>query len=131
MKKIEEYLGVGRRKTAIASVRLRPGVGKVDVNKQEIEKYFSAPLQRDTLLAPLKELGLLTKYDVILRLSGGGIESQAVASRLGVARALVTLSEQYRARLKELGYLTRDSRKKERKKYGQKGARKKFQFSKR
>jgi small subunit ribosomal protein S9 len=130
-KKIEESVATGRRKTSVASVRLRPGTGKIDVNRREMGKYFPSTLQQKTLLAPLKELDLLGKYDLIIRSNGGGIEAQAVAARLGLARALVLEDGDRRSALKALGFLTRDPRKKERKKYGQPGARKRFQFSKR
>ena len=130
-KKIEESVATGRRKTSVASVRLRPGTGKINVNRREMDKYFPSTLQQKTLLAPLKELDLLGKYDLIIRSNGGGIEAQAVAARLGLARALVLEDGDRRSALKALGFLTRDPRKKERKKYGQPGARRRFQFSKR
>lgn len=127
----EEYVDTGRRKTAVASVRMRRGTGKVDVNGRKFEEYFPLELQRETALAPLTKNNLEKEFDLIVRVRGGGIEGQATAIRLGLARVLVQLNHELRHDLKELGYLTRDSRKKERKKYGQKGARKRFQFSKR
>lgn len=127
----QEYIGVGRRKRATASVRLRPGKGKVDVNGRTFEEYFTTEFQRKNLLAPLKKLELLGSYDLIIRAKGGGIEGQMIAARLGIARALVARDEAARPQLKEEGYLTRDPRKRERKKYGLAGARKRFQFSKR
>lgn len=130
-KKIEEYIGVGRRKTAVASVRLRRGTGNVDINHKKLDEYFPLTEQRDIVLAALAKLGLVGKYDMIVRAKGGGIEAQATAVRLGIARALVSQDEDRRGSLKEEGYLTRDPRKKERKKYGLAGARKRFQFSKR
>ena len=128
---IKEFLGTGRRKTAVASVRLRPGSGKVLVNDRAFEQYFPLELQRRTILLPLEKLNINGNYDILVRVRGGGIEGQVVAARLGISRALVQEDEARRHDLKEVGFLTRDSRKKERKKYGQKGARKRFQFSKR
>lgn len=126
-----EHLGVGRRKTAVASVRLRRGGGNVNVNGKKFKEYFPSPLQRDTIMAPLQRFDSTEKYDIIVRIKGGGKEAQATATRLGISRALVTENGEYRKDLKELGFLTRDPRKKERKKYGLAGARKRFQFSKR
>ncbi len=130
-KNIDEVIAVGRRKTSIASIRLRPGKGAICVNGEKFEKYFPLELQRQTILSPLERLSLNGNYDLIIRIKGGGVEAQAIASRLGIARALVKESEERRHDLKSLGYLTRDPRKKERKKYGLAGARKAFQFSKR
>jgi small subunit ribosomal protein S9 len=127
----EETIGTGRRKTAVASVRLRSGKGNVDINGKKFDVYFPLELQRKTCFAPLEKLGGNGRYDMIIRVKGGGIEAQAVAIRLGLARALVHNDENLRHDFKDHGYLTRDSRKKERKKYGLKGARKRFQFSKR
>jgi len=128
---VKENLGTGRRKTAVAAVRLRPGSGKITVNNRPFEEYFPLPIQRKTILSPLEKLSDPARYDVLVRVRGGGIEGQVIATRLGVSRALVQEDDQRRHDLKELGFLTRDSRKRERKKYGQKGARKRFQFSKR
>ena len=130
-KKLVEFVATGRRKTAIAGVRLRPGTGKTDVNGKKIEEFFPLQLQRDTILAPLEKMAMVDKYDLIIRLKGGGTEGQVIAARLGISRALVKEDEERRQELKNLGYLTRDPRKKERKKYGLKKARKQFQFSKR
>ena len=130
-KKIQEFIGVGRRKSAVASVRLRPGKGNVDVNHKKIEEYFPVEEQREVVLAALNKLSLAGSYDLIIRAKGGGVEAQATAIRLGIARALVSQDEDRRGALKEEGFLTRDPRKKERKKYGLAGARKRFQFSKR
>ncbi len=127
----DETIGIGRRKSAVSSVRMRRGTGIVDVNGRSFEQHFPLELQRETILAPLRKFDNPEKYDLIIRVKGGGIEAQAVATRLGISRALVTNNEEIRGDLKELGYLTRDPRKKERKKYGRKGARKRFQFSKR
>ena len=128
---IKESIGVGRRKRAVASVRLRRGKGKVDINGRKFEEYFPSELQRKTVLAPLEKLDLMKGFDLIIRVSGGGIEGQMIAARLGIARALVKQDKERRQPLKAVGYLTRDPRKRERKKYGLAGARKRFQFSKR
>jgi small subunit ribosomal protein S9 len=129
--KIEEFIGTGRRKTAVSSVRLRRGKGAIDVNGKKFEEYFLSDLLRNTILSPLNKIEAAKKYDIIIRVKGGGIEAQGIATRLGISRALVEHDEELRPQLKDLGYLTRDPRKKERKKYGLAGARKKFQFSKR
>ena len=131
MKKIEESLAVGRRKRAIASVRLRKGTGQVKVNGKAVEDYFPLEIQRKVISAPLEEFECKENYDVIVRVRGGGIEGQVIAVRLGISRALVGEDQERRGSLKSLGFLTRDPRKKERKKYGLAGARRKFQFSKR
>ena len=131
MAKQEEIIGVGRRKTAVSSVRLRKGSGQIDVNGRKFEEYFPLPLQRNLILAPINKFSNLEKVDLVIRVKGGGLEAQAVATRLGITRALVQEDPLLRGDLKELGYLTRDPRKKERKKYGLKGARRRFQFSKR
>ena len=128
---IKEHLGTGRRKTAVASVRMRPGSGKVTVNDRPFEQYFPLELQRKLVLLPLEKMGVNGQYDLLVRVRGGGIEGQAVATRLSIARALLQEDSTRRPDLKADGYLTRDSRKKERKKYGHKKARKRFQFSKR
>lgn len=128
---LQETVATGRRKTAVSSVRLRPGTGKIDVNGKEFDNYFPVDIQRQTVLAPFKKLGGNGRFDMIIRVKGGGVEAQATATRLGVARALVSEDEALRHDFKEKGFLTRDSRKKERKKYGHAGARKRFQFSKR
>lgn len=128
---IEETVATGRRKTAVASIRLRSGNGQIDINGRQIDKYFPLEIQRKAILHPLERLGGTSRYDMIIRVRGGGIEAQAIAIRLGLSRALVENDENLRSGFKEQGFLTRDSRKRERKKYGQKGARKRFQFSKR
>jgi small subunit ribosomal protein S9 len=127
----KETIGVGRRKRAVAAVRLRKGKGNIDVNGRKMEEYFSSDLQQKTVLSPLEKLDLNGNYDIIIRAKGGGIEGQMIAARLGIARALVKEDEDRRGALKAEGYLTRDPRKRERKKYGLAGARKRFQFSKR
>ena len=128
---VEETVATGRRKTAVASVRLRSGKGNVDINGRKLEEYFPLEIQRKTVFSPLNNIGGHAGYDMIIRVKGGGIEAQAIAIRLGLARALVENDETLRHDLKTQGFLTRDSRKKERKKYGRAGARKRFQFSKR
>ena len=128
----KEKIGIGRRKTAVSSVRLRSGTGAIDVNGKTLDVYFPLSIQRETILAPFKTCGLgPDKYDLIIRVKGGGVEGQVIATRLGISRALVGEEETRRPDLKTEGYLTRDSRKRERKKYGKAGARKRFQFSKR
>lgn len=129
--KEKEIIGVGRRKSAVSSVRLRKGTGKIKVNGREFENYFPLALQQVTVMSPLKLFNLNGKYDLVIRVKGGGLEAQATATRLGVSRALVTEVEERRQELKSIGFLTRDPRKKERKKFGLAGARKSFQFSKR
>ncbi len=131
VKTMEEVTATGRRKTSVAAIRLRPGSGKIDVNGREFNNYFPLEIQRNTILAPLTMLEGAKKYDLVIRVNGGGIEGQVIATRLGIARALVKESETRRHDFKVEGFLTRDPRKKERKKYGHKKARKSFQFSKR
>jgi small subunit ribosomal protein S9 len=128
---MEEILSTGRRKTAVASIRLREGKGTIDVNGRKLEEYFPLELQRKNILAPFEKLGGFKQYDMIIRVKGGGVEGQAIAVRHGIARALVAQDETARPELKSRGFLTRDPRKRERKKYGRAGARKRFQFSKR
>lgn len=128
---VEETLATGRRKTAVASIRLRIGTGQVDINGRSLEEYFPLEIQRKTSFAPLEKMGGVGRYDILIRVNGGGIEAQTIAIRLGLARALVKEDDSLRHDLKAQGFLTRDSRKKERKKYGRAGARKRFQFSKR
>lgn len=128
---LKEKIGTGRRKTSVASVRLRPGTGKVDVNGRKMEDYFPLELQRRAILAPLEKVSDPSRYDMIIRVKGGGIQGQVIATRLGISRALVQEDETRRHDLKVIGFLTRDPRKKERKKYGLRGARKRGQFSKR
>ena len=130
-KEIEETVATGRRKTAVASVRLRPGTGKINVNGREINDYFPLEIQRNTIMSPLEIAQLAGRYDMVIRVNGGGVEAQAIAIRLGLSRALVQDHENLQQDLKAKGFLTRDARKKERKKYGLAGARKQFQFSKR
>ncbi len=127
----KEFTATGRRKTAVSSVRMRPGTGKVTVNGRPFEVYFPLAIQRDAILSPIQKVSDAKKYDMIIRVKGGGVEAQVIASRLGVSRALIGEDEVRKTELKPLGYLTRDPRKKERKKYGLRGARKRPQFSKR
>ena len=128
---MKEYFGTGRRKTSVSSVRIRTGSGKVLVNNREFTDYFPLELQRKSILAPLEIFEVSDKYDVVVRVRGGGVDAQAIATRLGISRALVQENDTRKQDLKAKGFLTRDPRKKERKKYGHKGARKRFQFSKR
>ena len=127
----EEHVATGRRKTAVASVRLRPGKGNIDVNGKKLTEFFPLEIQQQTILAPFEKLGGPSSHDIIIRVKGGGVEGQVIAARLGLARALAEKHEELRQEFKDKGFLTRDSRKKERKKYGLAGARKRFQFSKR
>ena len=123
--------GTGRRKTAVARVRIRPGTGKILINKRPVEEYFRKERDREAVAAPLEATKLMTHYDVWANVVGGGLTGQADAVKLGLARALVKAVPDAIGALRETGLLTRDPRMKERKKYGQKGARKRFQFSKR
>ncbi len=127
----DESIGVGRRKTAVASVRLRHGKGTVVVNGRPFSEYFPLQIQQDAALAPLASLGLTSSYDILINVKGGGIEGQVIATRLGISRALVQEDETRRHDLKAAHFLTRDSRKREREKCGLAGARKRYQFSKR
>jgi small subunit ribosomal protein S9 len=123
--------GTGRRKNSVARVWLRPGEGRVQVNDRPVDEFFTHPTLKMLLMQPLKVVGQEGKYDVMASVSGGGSTGQAGAIRLGIARALVHVDVSMRIALKKAGLLTRDPRVKERKKYGQKGARARFQFSKR
>ncbi len=127
----EFFRGTGRRKESVARVRLYPGTGEFTINGKSLDAYFPNRRNRIEALAPLVHLELKGSYDVIANVKGGGISGQSGAVRLGVARALVESDDSLRAELKKAGYLTRDARIKERKKYGLKGARKRPQFSKR
>jgi small subunit ribosomal protein S9 len=123
--------GTGRRKTSVARVRLTPGTGKILVNGRAVNDYFTLDTLRTQAARPLAATGTADKYDVQVNVAGGGPSGQAGAVRLGIARALLTVDESFRSALRAEGLLTRDSRMRERKKYGQPGARKRFQFSKR
>jgi small subunit ribosomal protein S9 len=132
MAQTEEFLGTGRRKTAVARVRLTTGgSGKVTVNGRAVENYFTVENQRTIAVKPLETVEMNEKADVRVRVGGGGIAGQAGAVRLGIARALEKYNGELRQALKDAGHLSRDPRKKERKKPGQPGARKRFQYSKR
>ena len=131
MTQVAELLGTGRRKEAVARVRLAPGSGKITINGRPIENYFVLESQRVWATHPLAVTETADKYDVRVNVTGGGLSGQAGAVRLGIARALLNSDPSLRPRLKAEGLLTRDPRVKERKKYGQPGARKRFQFSKR
>ena len=126
-----QYQAVGRRKKAIARVRLVPGDGKVVINGRDIDNYFGLETLKLIVRSPLVLLGLEGKYDVVVRVSGGGVSGQAGAIRHGLSRALLQQNDENRAALKKEGFLTRDPRMKERKKYGLKAARRAPQFSKR
>ena len=128
---IQEFLGTGRRKTAVARVRLAAGAGKITVNGRAFEVYFPTDSLRGVVSAPLLRTDTATKFDVAVNVTGGGPNGQAGATRHGIARALLEVDANLRPVLKADGFLTRDPRMKERKKYGQPGARKRFQFSKR
>jgi len=126
-----QYLGTGRRKTSVARVFLRPGKGEIKVNNRAFDNYFSTESARAVVRQPLAATETMDKFDLVILADGGGVAGQAGAARLGISRALVEFNAELRSRFKKLGFLTRDPRKHERKKYGQKGARKRFQFSKR
>ena len=129
--KIQEFLATGRRKTAVASVRLSAGTGKVLINGRTLEVYFGIEMLRASVVFPFKITDRVGKYDVRANVKGGGPTGQAGAMSLGISRALLEADVTLRPILKAQGLLTRDSRMRERKKYGQPGARKRFQFSKR
>ena len=131
MAALVQHLGTGRRKRAVARVFLRPGSGKITVNGREFEDYFPSDASRAIVKQPLLATETADKFDILINTDGGGPSGQAGAAKLGIARALLGFNIELRAKLKELGFLTRDAREHERKKYGQKGARKRFQFSKR
>ena len=130
MSSVQHY-GTGRRKTSTARVILRPGTGNFTVNKKTLEQYFFDETHRMLVKRPLEASDTLNKFDLIINVEGGGMRGQAGAAQHGIARALVDFSSELRGVLKKEGFLTRDPRMKERKKYGQPGARKRFQFSKR
>ncbi|HIC25052.1 MAG TPA: 30S ribosomal protein S9, partial [Gammaproteobacteria bacterium] len=130
MAQTEEFLGTGRRKTAVARVRLSPsGSGKITINGRAVENYFTVENQRTVAVKPLETVEMNEKADVRVKVAGGGIAGQAGAVRLGIARALEKYDGELRQALKDAGHLSRDPRKKERKKPGQPGARKRFQYS--
>ncbi|MSU62317.1 MAG: 30S ribosomal protein S9 [Pedosphaera sp.] len=131
MATLTEFLGTGRRKTAVARVRMASGTGKITVNGRALENYFLVDAQRGVVVQPLSVTETTSKFDIRINVSGGGPAGQAGAVRHGIARALLKVDVAYRPTLKTHGLLTRDPRMRERKKYGQPGARKRFQFSKR
>ncbi len=128
---VRVILATGRRKTAVARVVLTPGVGTITVNGRALEDYFPLEAHRKDILLPLELTNTVGRFDIRANVSGGGISGQAGAIRLGIARALLQVDEEFRKILRPAGLLTRDPRMVERKKYGQKKARKRFQFSKR
>ena len=123
--------GTGRRKTAVARVRMRRGTGRILINGRDADEYFPSERARFDIRAPLKAAKAINKFDIFANIGGGGIMAQAGALMLGIARALVKIDGELHQTLKDGGFLTRDSREKERKKYGRRGARAGFQFSKR
>lgn len=129
--KTVDSLGTGRRKSSVARVRLRPGEGKILINKRPLEEFFRLEQHRNDVLAPLEKVEKTGDLDVSIRVHGGGITGQAGACMLGIARALKEYDAELEEALRDAGYLTRDSRMKERKKYGRHGARRGTQFSKR
>jgi small subunit ribosomal protein S9 len=131
MARSEAFYATGRRKTAIARVWLLPGSGTIKINKRDIDNYFGRATSKMVLRQPLEATETIGRYDVLVNVCGGGLAGQAGAIRHGITRALMKISPAFRPVLKKAGYVTRDPRKKERKKYGQRGARARFQFSKR
>ncbi|HXX80503.1 MAG TPA: 30S ribosomal protein S9 [Thermodesulfovibrionales bacterium] len=125
------YNATGRRKTSIARVNVSPGNGRITVNEEPVDSYFPRETLRMMIRQPLELTGMVGKLDVFAKVEGGGLTGQAGALKHGISRALTQLDSDLRSKLKKEGFLTRDPREKERKKYGQKGARKRFQFSKR
>ena len=126
-----DALGTGRRKSSVARVRVRPGSGKVVINKRELDDYFRNDQDRTAVLAPLRLTGQEATVDVVIRVHGGGLTGQSGACKMGLSRALVSYDTELFGALRDNGFLTRDSRMKERKKYGLRGARRGTQFSKR
>mgnify|MGYP001493833087 CR=1 FL=1 len=126
-----QYLGTGRRKRAVARVFLRPGTGKITVNGKPVDDHFNTFTSKSIVRQALLATESADKFDVLINADGGGLTGQAGAARLGISRALIAFNAELRGKLKSLGYLTRDPREHERKKYGQAGARARFQFSKR
>ncbi len=126
-----QYYGTGKRKTSVARVYLRPGNGKITVNMRDLPSYFHNEAHLGMIKQPLRVTDVEEKFDIFVKVKGGGLTGQAGAIRHGISRALVEYKKELRDRLKREGLLTRDARIKERKKYGQRGARARFQFSKR
>ncbi len=129
--KSQSFYATGRRKTAIARVWMTPGSGAITINKRDIDNYFGRPTSKMVLRQPLEATDNVGKYDIQVNVCGGGLQGQAEAIRHGITRALMLINIGLRATLKKAGFVTRDDRKKERKKYGQRGARARFQYSKR
>lgn len=125
------FYATGKRKSSIARVWMKPGAGKITVNEDELENYFSLDTAKVMVFQPLELTGTVGQFDISVTVKGGGIKGQAGAIRHGITRALLIIKAEFREVLKKAGLITRDSRVKERKKYGQKGARKRFQYSKR
>ena len=126
-----KFYSTGRRKTSVARVYLKPGEGKIVINKRDADAYLMRETLKMVIMQPFELTGTTGQYDVSINVNGGGISGQAGAIKHGISRALLKVSEEYRKPLKKAGYLTRDAREVERKKYGQRGARARFQFSKR
>ncbi len=131
MAELVQYYGTGRRKSSIARVFLRPGSGDFKVNGRAFDEYFVTAAQRNMAKQPLASTETAANFNIVANVSGGGVNGQAGALKLGIARALMEFNVELRKKLKAEGMISRDSRGKERKKYGQKGARKRFQYSKR
>lgn len=131
MPETNQNYGTGRRKSATARVFIKPGTGQIVINKRKFEDYFQNEMHRMIIRQPLHLTDTAGKFDILVNVEGGGFAGQAGAVRHGVTRALIEFNPEFRTRLKRAGFVTRDPRAKERKKYGQKGARKRFQFSKR
>jgi len=129
--KVDEYNATGRRKSSVARVRMKPGSGKIEVNKKSLIDYFKRETLKMIIEQPLEKTDSMAKFDIIANVRGGGLTGQAGAVRLGISRALLKFNEELRVILRANGFLTRDPREKERQKYGLAGARKRFQFSKR
>ena len=129
--KSQSFYATGRRKTAIARVWMTPGSGVITINKRDIDNYFGRPTSKMVLRQPLEATENVGKYDIQVNVCGGGLQGQAEAIRHGITRALMLINIGLRPTLKKAGFVTRDDRKKERKKYGQRGARARFQYSKR
>ena len=126
-----QHIATGRRKNSIARVRIMSGDGKIQINKRPFEDYFPRESNRLIIMQPIETASMVSKIDVFANCNGGGLSGQAGAVKLGIARALIKMDISLRAALKKAGFLTRDSRERERKKYGRKRARRKFQFTKR
>jgi len=131
MNQENQYYATGRRKTAVSRTWMKPGSGEIIINNRPVEEYFPIETTREELIQPFKITNTLGSYDIRATVGGGGIAGQAGAVRHGITRALVSMNPDFRLTLKKAGFIKRDPRVKERKKYGQKGARARFQFSKR